>query len=876
MSTINGEVLLVDLAACTTSVVSSSFLVFYDIAVCPGSPNIIYGIENSGMNSTLYTINATTGVTTLISNQFANQFGGYPNHLLNSLVCDGNGNLYAADYVTSTLYKYDIAAGTWSVVGNLGGQTSSGDLTFFNGELYLSTSSNQLLHISLNPFSTNVVSNIGVPAYGVQTVFDPNAICASDGYTMIASANNDLYYIDPQTGSATLVCQDIISSNDLIAGGASLDESLTSSTNTLTGVNPPSICPGDSATITVANSGVGNYTYVWAPSGGTNLSAQVSPATTTTYTITSTDANGCTQTKSVTVTVKPIPNVTATSNTLCNGESGQIVASGASTYSWNTGQTTPSIIVSPASTTTYTVTGTHANGCTKTVTTQVNILPSPSIQLDSTAATCGSNNGTATVTASGAGATYYYSWSGGGGTSATASNLAPGTYSIFVSSANGCTSTGSVTIITQGVLSLNPTLPDTICPNQNTTISVNPTGTPPYSYSWNTGDTLSSLMVSPDSTTNYSVFVSDATGCVNTQNFQVVVEVNPLSLDVSPDSSICPGEIISLFASAGGGNGTMSYSWSPSNLSQQGISISPLVSTVYTVVVTDQCGVTAQQTINVNVDPSPHVLFSGQMPPSCTTICVNFLDQSSVSNGVVNNWSWDFGDGTNSTLQNPSHCYANSGNYSVSLSVVSDAGCVHDTTLLQSVSISGGPTADFSFSPLQVDIDEPLVTFNNLSVGDSLSYQWYFGDANDTTVSSIKDPSHIYSQTGSYCITLIAKDTLSCSDTVVKCLEVKPNWSIYFPNSFTPNGDGKNDFFVGYGTGIISYEMWVFDRWGNQIFNCSATVDPQTAVNCWWDGKVQNGPSGKLAQIDTYVWLVELRDIFQSPHRVVGHVNLMK
>ncbi|MDI3479485.1 MAG: hypothetical protein PWQ14_631, partial [Rikenellaceae bacterium] len=124
---------------------------------------------------------------------------------------------------------------------------------------------------------------------------------------------------------------------------------------------PSSVCTGSNTTLSAS----GASTYSWSHSLGSGSSKTVTPTATTTYTVTGT-SSGCTATATVSVTVNPLPTVLASASpsTINSGQSSVLTASGASTYSWNTGGNTASITVSPTSTTTYTVTGTSTLGCT--------------------------------------------------------------------------------------------------------------------------------------------------------------------------------------------------------------------------------------------------------------------------------------------------------------------------------------------------------------------------------------------------------------------------------------------------------------------------------------------------------------------------------
>ncbi len=99
-------------------------------------------------------------------------------------------------------------------------------------------------------------------------------------------------------------------------------------------------------------------------------------------------------------------------------------------------------------------------------------------------------------------------------------------------------------------------------------------------------------------------------------------------------------------------------------------------------------------------------------------------------------------------------------------------------------------------------------------------------------------------------------------------LEIKPAFTFYIPNAFSPNEDGINDHFKGDGIGINEYKMWVFDRWGNMIFY-SEKLDHA------WDGTFQ-GKSDKVVMQDVYVWKVELKDVFSKKHDYHGTVSVVK
>lgn len=302
--------------------------------------------------------------------------------------------------------------------------------------------------------------------------------------------------------------------------GCSAQRTATASVNALptvsiTGVN--SICIGASAVLTAG----GASTYTWNTSA-TTTTISVSPTVTTSYTVTGTAANTCTNTAVRTLTVNPLPtiNVSTSSSVICIGQSANLNASGASTYTWMPGSLVgAAVVATPTANTTYTVTGTSAGGCNNTAVRSVTVNPLPTINTAaSNSVICAGQSTTLTAT----GATSY-TWNPGGVTgSAVAMNPTSTTnYTVTGTNANGCSNTAvrSVTVnpLPTIATAASPTL---ICTGQTTTL--NATGA--ASYTWNPGGTVgASTAVSPTVSTTYSVNGTSAQGCNNTALITVSV-----------------------------------------------------------------------------------------------------------------------------------------------------------------------------------------------------------------------------------------------------------------------------------------------------------------------------------------------------------------
>jgi gliding motility-associated-like protein len=258
------------------------------------------------------------------------------------------------------------------------------------------------------------------------------------------------------------------------------------------------------------------------------------------------------------------------------------------------------------------------------------------------------------------------------------------------------------------------------------------------------------------------------------------------------------------------------------------------------------------------------VSFTANDSAGCPTLCIQF-NNTTPNTGSLR---WDLDDNSVSSSPNPTHCYSNTGSYSVSLIVTDNNGCVGSLTKNNYITVYPVPTASFVATPQPTTILNPTINFTDLSQQNIVNWNWDFGYTDNTT-SSLQNPSFTYGATGSYPVQLTVSNIYGCtaytSDTVV----IKPDYAIFVPNSFTPNGDGLNDFFIPQGVGINSeyYHLYIFDRWGILIFESTDTAKG-------WDGKVKD--SQLSAQIDTYVWKVITQDVDYRKQKYIGHVNLLR
>ena len=261
-------------------------------------------------------------------------------------------------------------------------------------------------------------------------------------------------------------------------------------------VNSGTICNGNS--FTLVPTGALSYTYP----------ATVSPTVTTSYTVIGVGSNGCLSNIATSnVTVIANPTISASSATICSGGTATLTASGANTYTWNTGSNASSITVSPASTTNYTVGGANLAGCrSNTLSLSVTIGAAPSVVVNSSTV-CSGNS--ATLTASGL---TTYTWNTGANTnSIIVSPTVTTTYSVN-GNLLGCAtqaSNSSTVIVNSTIVTANVTS-TIICSGQSGTLTANGAST----YSWSNGSNGSSIVVSPTVSTNYTVTGTGPNGCI--------------------------------------------------------------------------------------------------------------------------------------------------------------------------------------------------------------------------------------------------------------------------------------------------------------------------------------------------------------------------
>lgn len=613
--------------------------------------------------------------------------------------------------------------------------------------------------------------------------------------------------------------------------------------------------------------GTAPYSYLWNNGQTTQTVTNLNMGN---HSVTISDSLGCTSTISVAISEPPaITSLMNVNHVKCygmnNGSASATISGGNPSYSylWSNGETGSAI--NNLSVGSYSVVVTDAKGCTKSSGVTIS---QPAILLQNITnvqhATCNQgNDGSAAVIVSGGITPYTYLWSNGQTTSA-ANMLIAGNYSVLATDANGCTVANTFSIIQPSAILLTFSPEDTICAGKSTLITASASGgTAPLTYAWqpNLGQG-SQHLVSPATTTSYTAIITDANGCIKKGNTTVHVYPSNINLVVNATPNICLGQNATLSASAVG-NHITSYYWSGNLGTGAGpYVVSPGTTTTYSVLVTNSCGTTALAATTVQVRPLPDVKLLPGAGAGCDEV------QAQFSNSIVPNsgdtYMWDFGDGNTSAQVSPTHIFTQAGSYVISVTVTSTYGCSSSSKTTFDAAVTPSPDANFiSDPPIETSIINPVFNFYDKSIH-ATGWTWSFGDG---ATSSQQNPHHTYSQTGVYTVKLFTINDGGCVDSIVRSIEVKPEFAFYIPNTFTPNGDNVNEFFTGKGEAIIEYKMTIFDRWGNQIFE---TND----LNKGWNGFVKDGT--EIAQEDIYVYKIFVKDFQNKDHKYVGHVNIVK
>ncbi len=641
-----------------------------------------------------------------------------------------------------------------------------------------------------------------------------------------------------------------------------------STTGTITNVS----CFGGSngSANTSATGGTPAYTYNWSNAFAGNPATVLSAGN---IGVTVTDNNGCKDSATYTITqpTQLVFDSVSFKNVLCNGASTGSInlynSGGTPTYSyaWSVAGTSSSQTALPAGN--YTATVTDALGCKKD--TFITLTEPTALQVSTTIVKqilCnGATDGVVVATASGGGGggTYTYAWDSPAATDTARNLIANLTYTVTATDANGCTATATTRLNEPTSLLSNPTSVGVRCFGGNDgSADINPSGaTPPYTFVW--GDGTTAQTISQQTAGTYSFTITDANACTLASSV-VISQPAGLTATASSIDETCVGNADGkIVVTPTGGTTPYSYSYS-----RDGVNYTPSPSDTirnvspasYQVLVTDANNCTADALVVVGA-PAVDVFDFTTDSTSCfgreysdggiTVFGLTVSNQPYLYQ--IDNTAALVADGIFTNLQAGIH----------TIYAVNNFGC--DTTFDVEVYEPLPATIDIYPNDSTVDFGQSLqlyTAFQPYPSSDIVSYNWS-PSRGLSCVDCANPVVSVFDRENNYELTVIYnKGCIAKSNATVF---VDGKRELFVPNVFSPNNDGANDVFAVYGFGIRDFDLKIFNRWGEKVFET-------TTQGVGWDGSFK----GKMQNPEVYTYLLDIVYLDGKKTMQTGTVTMVR
>ncbi len=599
---------------------------------------------------------------------------------------------------------------------------------------------------------------------------------------------------------------------------SSYDSSLTILDAPKAGFRITNTCVVGSAFFTDTSSGtINSWSWNFGDAGTSSFQnpSHAYPPSVATYTVSlvATSTNGCRDTSTVPIKINnvPVPGFSFAPSTICEGnainltDTSTVLGDTIYAWHWDFGDTDTSFIKNPSHS--YVIPGSYdivltvysQTSCSAFTSKHLTVVPSPTAAFIFTASCLGDSTRFTDMSTPALG-TIIKAWHWDFGDGDTSNLVNPAHYydsaaiysvSLIITDSIGCTNIFATSDTVHGipVAAFATALGCTSTPLQFIDTSTSADGAI-SAYSWNFGDPASgsndSSVVSAPSHTYYvngtypvSLIVTTTFGCSNTAN--LIVTVNPASVanftykptceqGQMPFTNLDSLPALDSLWSWSFGDTEVSFIQSPSHYY--------FLPGIYSVTLTVTSNSSCVNSITKSVEVKPNPVANFVVAPGCINTPYTFQDISHVASGTITKWNWTFGNGDSSNVQFPQTIYKDTGDYIVTLTVISDtiSGCTNSVT--QTIHVYPLPTANFNYNPLFGS--PPLnVNFNDLSSG-AAAYLWEFGDGGTSADST---PSHTYQDTGKFNITQIVYSTQGCIDSLSKVIYViKPRLDIAVTN----------------------------------------------------------------------------------------------
>jgi gliding motility-associated-like protein len=439
----------------------------------------------------------------------------------------------------------------------------------------------------------------------------------------------------------------------------------------------------------------------------------------------------------------------------------------------------------------------------------------------------------------------------------------------------GCTETysGSIDIIEQPVASIDSATQ--YCVGTNVSFYNNSSGSDHWFWDFGVpliqGDTsqlFEPVYQFPDTGIFTITLIAANVGCSDTTQLDFFVYPR-LAPDIIGAGDACL-DVNSFDFSAGGtfttdatflwnfgstANSPTSTQQNPQNIVFQQLGYYPISLTI------SQYGCSRTDDDTVGLFNRPVASFGFEGGTGCTPLKIAFKDSSTSDTPLL--YFWNLGDNSSSIEQNPEHVYFQPGVYDVSVTIITETGCRDTVTYLipGAVKAVQPPIAGLTIDRYKTTIFDPIFnindtakffSFNELDISDGANYNSY-------------PVVHTFADTGYYSIIQTVKNEIGCIDTLELRVLVEPEFRLWIPNSFTPNKDGLNERFLPMVLGITTYDLRIYNRWGQVIFR---TQDSDAG----WDGTSE----GVECPQDGYIYHLELTPYASEKKVYIGSVTLIR
>ena len=514
--------------------------------------------------------------------------------------------------------------------------------------------------------------------------------------------------------------------------------------------------------------------------------------------------------------------------------------------------------------------GVSEYGCVATDTLEVSVLNGAVASVASSGNGCAPLNTTFTNTSENA-SDYSWDFSDGDISSDfepvhtfdnTSENLETFSIELIAIAENGCNDTTVVQVTVYPEMLAQFNSPQASCTPFEVVFTNESSGNATFEWTFGDGDLSTELNpihifdnenTGDDETFSVELTATSEYGCSNTATSEIAVFATPVvSFHVTPITQTFPNTTVAIEnLSTSGSSSSVLWNFGDGNVGTNenpgehtydtwGVfSISVIISNEY-------CSDDGIETINI-LSPTPELAFTGR-GEGCAPFTVDFTNLSL----YANNYHWDFGDGTTVFSENATHSFNEAGTYNITLKAFSYEGVLVEETQYASVTVFPRAQSDFSLFPTEVFAPGEPIQFYNLST-DADEFVWYFGNGE---TSSDENPTYEYTNAGNYNVTLTANNEWGCSNTFSyeNAVTALDGGLLVFPTAFTPvsgGGNGgtydlqgyNNDVFRPLHGGVLDFEVFVFNKYGEQIFYSSD-------INIGWDGYV----NGVLATQDVYAY----------------------